>query len=103
MEQDKEICNLNEESSGRFRRKIIDQLWKMTWDECLEAYRKGATLVTSQGYLLAGRDWKIDDDYSRATARQMYLDNLRIADKKGREIPDAVRKAHAEDIQWRAV
>jgi hypothetical protein len=65
------------------------QLWCCTWEECLAVYAGGGSLVTIEGRMIAGPSRKMEQ-IGISRAKEMYLDTLKIAFEKGKEIPPRV-------------
>jgi hypothetical protein len=70
-------------------------IWVCTWNECLQVYANGGSLVSMEGHLIAGRDRKLEIT-GETRAREMYLHTLALAFQKGKEIPDHVKESESD-------
>lgn len=66
--------------------KYVENLWELTWEECLAEYENGQALITIQGYILASRDRKLDPKAGYG----MYRGDLVLAWEKNKPVPDRV-------------
>jgi len=65
------------------------ELWRLTWERCLELCHCGGSMVSWEGHVIAGRDKPLDQ-VGIHYARSMYLHTLKMAHEAGREIPQGV-------------
>lgn len=68
------------------------EIWQYTWEECLQLYRQGKALVSWEGYLIAGRDRKLDPA-NKGRAHEMYMHTLEKALQAGEKVPAHVKQA----------
>ncbi|MCA1797240.1 MAG: hypothetical protein LC645_06835 [Geobacteraceae bacterium] len=69
-------------------------LWRLTWEKCVELCHCGGSMISWEGHIIAGRDKPLEQ-VGKYQARAMYLHTLKMAYRSGKEIPQEVLDAEA--------